>query len=207
MKSKLIYVYDQLTLLHIENIEVYESPEEPGKYHYPDHSNWTLKPLPALAKNEAAKFNKTRDDWDVVPDFRGKTAWDTTSGAPIVIEQAGALSAGLSLTEPQIAIDNRNADAKTGQIAAIRAMRETVLGRLDGIAGRAVRAGDTSGVAAACDAAIVSLLSITDDAGVISATDGNTAKAALAARWKKIETDLTIRSAEAAKAFSGVSFK
>ncbi len=85
-----------------------------------------------------------------------------------------------------------------------RDIREVVLGRLDGIAGRATRSGDTTGIAAACDATALALLDLTSDAGVVAAITGAETKAAIMSRWQTIATTLAATSPYAASVFVGM---
>lgn len=65
---------------------------------------------------------------------------------------------------------------------AIR-LRDIAIPRLDGIAGRASRAGDTA-TAVACDAASLALIGILNDAAVIASTDAESAQAAITNVWR-----------------------
>lgn len=85
----------------------------------------------------------------------------------------------------------------------VRAARDVAASRLDGIAGRMARAGDTTGIAAACDAAIVALLNITSVPAVRAATDEASLSAALRAEYERIATEAALASPDLVKAFAG----
>ena len=93
--------------------------------------------------------------------------------------------------DPQIAIDSR--------LAQLRAVREEVLSRLGGIAGRADRKGDKA-TADACDAATQSLLDITK--GLPSELDAIVLE--VLTRYKTIVTTAAMTAPGLLGAFSGV---
>jgi hypothetical protein len=114
----------------------------------------------------------------------------------VPITQAAA-DALLAPTTAQIAAE------KDAVLARMRVIRETALDRLNGIVSRAVRAGDNS-LTAPCDAAAVSLLNITTDAGIVAATDGASTKTAVLAVWRTIAATLTAAAPAAASVFIGL---
>lgn len=129
----------------------------------------------------------------------------------VVVDAAGAsvLSISLSaedlkLVAPYVPSSAENAAEKTAQLVAARAIRETAINRLSGIAARAVRANDATGIAAACDAATLSLLNITSIASVTAAIDAASTKAAIVAEWKRIALVLATAAPSAVNAFSGL---
>lgn len=110
-------------------------------------------------------------------------------------------------TERQAVADEWNAaDAEIRQqlhaarLQQVREAREVIINRLNGIAGRKYR-GNEKPIATACDAAVVSLLSITtglpDDVELVA---GEVLK-----RCQAIADGLAAASPEAATAFKGVS--
>lgn len=92
---------------------------------------------------------------------------------------------------------------KTAALAQARQLREIALDRLGGLAGRADRAGDPA-TAAACDAAAVALLTITDVSSVIAATDGPSTQAALTIEWRNIAATLAASAPSAVSVFVGL---
>ncbi|KAB7715491.1 tail fiber assembly protein [Plesiomonas shigelloides] len=65
----------------------------------------THKPAPVAPDGMAVVFDVERDDWDIVEDHRGKTAYDTNTREPHLITEPGALPAHLTLLQPQSEFD------------------------------------------------------------------------------------------------------
>lgn len=100
-----------------------------------------------------------------------------------------------------IRLSERDLVAEKAQMLEIgRTMREAVMNRLNGIAGRMQRSGDTVS-AAACDNAVTELLALPTWPDVVAATDGPTTKAAFLARYYQIASDLQTASPYAYTAF------
>ena len=89
--------------------------------------------------------------------------------------------------------------ATAPRLAQVRAVREQMLDRLSGIAGRAARKGDTA-TAAACDTAAVALLDITKDLPL----DLPGMEALVVARYGAIVTTALTAAPGLASAFAGV---
>lgn len=120
---------------------------------------------------------------------QGKRIEADASGFPVAVEHVP--------TADELAAQ------KTTVLAQVRQLRETALDRLGGLAGRADRAGDPA-TAAACDAAAVALLTITDAASVIAATDGPSTQAALTVEWRTIAATLVASAPSAVSVFVGL---
>jgi hypothetical protein len=89
--------------------------------------------------------------------------------------------------------------ATAPRLAQVRAVREQMLDRLSGIAGRADRTGDAA-TAAACDAAALALLDITKDLPL----DLPAMEALVVARYQAIVTTALTAAPGLASAFAGV---
>lgn len=92
----------------------------PGTHLVPAHA--TTLPMPPLATGEAAVFDETLQAWSIVPDHRGKTVYDSGTGAEVQVADLGTLAANLQLTKPapspaQVAV--ALAANKTAALAAI----------------------------------------------------------------------------------------
>lgn len=110
----------------------------------------------------------------------------------ITDEEAAAIQASqVPVIAPQVAID--------AKLAQLRAVREEILNRLGGIAGRADRKGDKA-TADACDAATQSLLDITKDLPA----DIEAIELEVVTRYKAIGTTAAITAPGLASAFVGV---
>ena len=77
---------EQFHNYHPETFEYLSS--KPMKYSPMDKdpappANSTVKPLPILAANEAAVFDKPNDKWTVVPDYRGTTYYKKIDGVEV----------------------------------------------------------------------------------------------------------------------------
>lgn len=90
-----IFNYHPVTGEYISESVADESPLEPGKYLIPAHST-TIAP-PIVSANEAAVFV---DGWQIVPDFRGQTAYDTETRQPNLVSELGSVPAGKTLIAP-----------------------------------------------------------------------------------------------------------
>ncbi|WFF39608.1 DUF4376 domain-containing protein [Moraxella nasibovis] len=53
---------------------------------------------PELTDSQSAKW--TGSDWQYLPDYRGQTAYRTTDGTSVIIDQVGALADDLTLLKP-----------------------------------------------------------------------------------------------------------
>ena|SRR5450830_1441865 len=101
------------------------------------------------------------------------------------------IAAPLSPVDPQIAVDAR--------LARLRTVREEILNRLGGIAGRAARQGDNA-TADACDIAVQGLLDITKDLPA----ELDTIELEVVSRYKAIVTTAAITAPSLISAFAGV---
>lgn len=90
------YIFDNITGEYLETYIAQESPLEKGVYIAPQHST-DITYLPVGAK-EAAVFSARA--WTTVPDFRGETWYDQTSGSPEEITALGQPAANLAATLP-----------------------------------------------------------------------------------------------------------
>ena len=71
---------------------------------------WNVAP-PALGANEAARFNRDDETWEVVPDFRGEVRY-TPEGDRIEINDVGPMPEGLLEEKPERPDERqRNRDA------------------------------------------------------------------------------------------------
>lgn len=96
--TKTVYIYDAATGEYKHPYEAQESPAEPGVYIEPIAS--TPDAPPSLGDNEAAQRNADNTDWVIIPDFRGKIAYDQQKGQPVEIKDVGSLPGGYALTLP-----------------------------------------------------------------------------------------------------------
>lgn len=87
-------------------------------------------------------------------------------------------------------------------LATARQMRETILNRLTGIAGRYQRAGD-SAAASACDVAAAALLNLTKSPAVLAATSEFALKTAILIEYRNIAGCLAVSAPYAVAAFEG----
>lgn len=97
--------------------------------------------------NGASFSLTTPEDWDSIGDTPTREAVHAWLAAGNTPEPA-------DVPDPQLAIN--------AKLAQLRQIREAILNRLAGIAGRADRAGNTA-LAAACDVGVQGLLNITQD--------------------------------------------
>lgn len=80
-----IYHFDQDTLEFLGTSEARKSPREKDVYLLPAHATF-IKPIEKkLKENEALVFDLKKENWYVVPDFRGVTYW-TKDGVEHKIE-------------------------------------------------------------------------------------------------------------------------
>lgn len=100
---KTVYIFDAATGEYRHPYNAQESPLEPGEFIEPILS--TPMPPPDLAVDQAAVFSKENNEWSVVPDFRGQTFYDQTTGAATVIDALGPLSANLGASPPPPTVD------------------------------------------------------------------------------------------------------
>lgn len=79
VKSIVIYKYDTISGELLQAIPV----ETDNHYVVPGYHT-TIKPLEAK-ENFAVCFNQTTQNWEYVPDYRGRKAWSTKTGLPLVV--------------------------------------------------------------------------------------------------------------------------
>ncbi|MEW6314627.1 MAG: hypothetical protein AB1513_11410 [Pseudomonadota bacterium] len=91
-----IYHYDSITGEYAGTSQADESPLEPDVFLMPAHA--TAIAPPAVNAGECAVFRAGA--WQVLPDHRGETHYDVTTGAPVEIKDIGAVPAGLRATPP-----------------------------------------------------------------------------------------------------------
>jgi hypothetical protein len=96
--TKPVYLFDPLTGILTDAYQAQESPAEPGVFITPTYSTAITPPL--LADNQAAIFSTVTNKWTVVPDFRGETFYNQTTGAAVLIEAIGAVAANLGASPP-----------------------------------------------------------------------------------------------------------
>jgi len=72
------------------------APEEAGVFHMPANSTATRPP--AVEERQAPMWRGS--EWAIVPDLRGTTAYDTTTGAAAIVQEIGPLPASLT-AEPR----------------------------------------------------------------------------------------------------------
>lgn len=112
MPTKTVYLFDPVTGESLGAYPATASPLEPGIYLEPVCS--TPVAPPTLIVNQVAVF--AAGAWSVVPDFRGQTVFDQTTGVSSVVANRGVLAANLGLTLPAAFV---LANARAAQIAAI----------------------------------------------------------------------------------------
>lgn len=78
----------------------------------------THKPAPVAPDGMAVVFDVERDDWAIVEDHRGKTAYDIHTREPHLITEPGALPAHLTLLQPQSEFDRWQGSAWEKDIEA-----------------------------------------------------------------------------------------
>jgi hypothetical protein len=117
MTTKTVYLFDELTGEYRGTYEAHESPLEPGNYIAPVHSTEVAPPV--LTTNQVAVFSG--GIWTAVPDFRGQTWFDQTSGSPIKILLLGQPASNFAATLPAAL---QLAQAKAVQVAIIEAARD-----------------------------------------------------------------------------------
>lgn len=113
---KTAYLYDERTGLLINSISVHVSPEEEGEYLVPTHA--TLVEPPVTTDGQVAVYDRSADQWNVAPDYRGQRAYDQVSGVEIVIEAHGELPEGFAITKPVSRIAAEQRDARIRKIKA-----------------------------------------------------------------------------------------
>lgn len=113
---KTYYLFDPASGVFIDVYEAHESPAELGQFIAPEDS--TAVPLPSLNVNEAAVFSKELNAWSVVPDFRGMTFYDQSSGVPVEIDTIGTVPTTLSANIPAAILLLNSKNKKTAQINA-----------------------------------------------------------------------------------------
>jgi hypothetical protein len=92
---KTVYLFDS-NGVYVEKWNAQESPLEPGVYIEPVNST-PISP-PTIAANEAAVF--ANGAWSLVPNFRGQTWFDQTTGFAVEITSVGQPPANLAPTAP-----------------------------------------------------------------------------------------------------------
>jgi len=93
---KPFYLFDAATGEYKGIYEAQESPLEPGVYISPVNSTGVAPP--ALSANQAAVF--ANGAWSVVPDYRGQTWYDQTTGAAAGITALGQPAQNLAASPP-----------------------------------------------------------------------------------------------------------
>lgn len=92
--ARTAYLFDPATGAHTGLDKAWRSPldVEEAVYHLP--ANSTLVKPPDVASGQVAVW---RDGaWSTAPDLRGTTAYDTTTGAPKIVETIGPLPSSLA---------------------------------------------------------------------------------------------------------------
>lgn len=89
------YLYDSNGLYTQEYLAP-QSPHDAADICVEPDNATTIAP-PALSANQAAQF--VSGAWTIVPDFRGQTWFDQTTGEPTLIKTAGTPAANLGATQ------------------------------------------------------------------------------------------------------------
>lgn len=76
----------------------------------------TVKPLPTLAANEAAVFDKQNEQWNVVPDYRGITYYKIVDGAEVFFNLGEAPDSSVQPTLPAAIQLEQIKEAKRNEI-------------------------------------------------------------------------------------------
>lgn len=97
--NKLIYNYDRSTGAYVSTSAADPSPREPGVFLIPAHA--TEVAPPATQANECAVFNADGRTWSVVPDYRGRVFYSTTTGEHVEITELGKTPADLGFTDQE----------------------------------------------------------------------------------------------------------
>lgn len=126
-----IHNYSQTSGEYINTTVADESPLEPGKFMIPAFAT-AIEP-PAVKANEVAVF--AAGAWSIVPDYRGQTVYDKTTGDPVQITDLGALATNLVVTKPlptQAQIDAQFAVSKAEALSAVDKFHAETVQRLAG---------------------------------------------------------------------------
>lgn len=67
----LVYKYDIKTGEYLNPVQLQKNPKHPDQYLLAPKSTLAWKP-PKASKNQAVVVNNSKDNWELVPDFRGK---------------------------------------------------------------------------------------------------------------------------------------
>lgn len=104
-----IYNYSPITREYTGMSLADPSPLEPGNYLIPAHATTTAPPA-TIGEHEVALFGVS-GEWEIVPDYRGVTAWVPTTREEVVVERVGVTleEMGLVDTCPELTLDERRA--------------------------------------------------------------------------------------------------
>ncbi len=118
MMTKTVFLFDAATGEYQGTYAAQASPLEPGVFIEPVASTGITPPV--AGADQVAVF--ASGAWTLEPDYRGRTAYDQTSGAPQMIETIGALAANLALTpSPAVALSQAQAAQNALLTAAYQA--------------------------------------------------------------------------------------
>lgn len=210
--SKNVYNFDPQTGAYLSGSIADESPLEPGVFLFPAYAT-DLKP-PEVEIREVPVF--ADGAWQIKSDWRGVPLFSIADGSAVAISEIGKNPADLGATElpspgadhswigDKWALDHakvalQQAAYTSDRLAKLRVVREGVLNRLSGIAGRSARQGDVV-TADACDVAVQGLLDITKDLPA----DIDAVALEVLARYKTIVTTAAAVAPGLVSAFAGV---
>ncbi len=91
-----IYHYHPLTREHLGSSQADPDPLTEGGWLVP--ANATTDPPPKVGPDQATVYGS--GEWLLLPDYRGKTAYDTATKAEVLVEDLGELPAALTLLPP-----------------------------------------------------------------------------------------------------------
>lgn len=119
---KTVFLFDKDGIFY-GRYEAQESPEERGTFIEPTDST-PVEP-PNLELHQAAVFSTAAGTWSVVPDFRGVTFYDQTTGASVVIEVVGTPPSNLGAEPPPKTTEQLRTEAlaKRDGLLTLAAMR------------------------------------------------------------------------------------
>lgn len=84
MTTQIVYLFDEVSGELHSSFEAHESPLEPGVFLTPVNST-SIQP-PSTKANETVIFSILDQAWSIVPDFRGQTFYDQTTGTEAIID-------------------------------------------------------------------------------------------------------------------------
>lgn len=111
-----IYNYHPDTHEYLSSAHADVDPLDPDNHLIPAHA--TSVAVPIIKNGEAAIFSEATQTWSVVPDFRGQTLYDQTTGDAVVIEDLGAFE-NLVAVKPQPTQAQLAAQLAANKIAAL----------------------------------------------------------------------------------------